>query len=208
MNWKILLAALALLAAEPALAAPAGSNQPEDLRRMHDLAQCIVRNNAPEARRILELDHGTSAYDRQIRRSVTSVRPCVRFSGSLRMAHVLLSGAFAEALLPGALKGQTLASRAAYDPSKPAIPARNEGEYLGLCAVRSMPAEVAALLATEPGSDAEKQALTPIVPGLAPCVKEGAAATLNRPGLRALLALAAHRIVTQQAPAGRRASGS
>ena len=195
----MLLSAIALAGAMPSAAAPArgGANKPEDLRLMHDLARCVVRTNAPEARRILRLDYRTSLYERSLRKIAMGVRPCARFNGSLRMAGVLLAGSFAEALLPRALDGRTLASQAVYDPSKPAIPARDEGEYLGLCAVRSMPDGVAALLATDPGSPEEKSAAAAIAPGLSPCLKEGAAATLNRPGLRALLALAAYRIVTQ-----------
>jgi hypothetical protein len=61
---------------------------------------------------------------------------------------------------------------------------------------------VAAVLATVPASAEEAKAIAAITPKLAACVRQGAAATLNRPALRALFALAAYRIVTRSAPRG------
>jgi hypothetical protein len=205
MKIGILLAMALTLVSAGAVAAPAPASQtlkPEDLRMVRDFSRCIVGQNGNQVRRLLSLDYRTDSYRRSLGNLATATRPCRPFSGVLRMASMLLAGGFAEALLPRALAGQTLASKVAFDPSEPALNARDDGEYLGLCAVRSMPERVAVLLATAPASEEEKSAIDAIRPGLAPCVREGAAAILNRPGLRALLALAAYRIVTRDPTRG------
>lgn len=172
---------------------------------LHDFSRCVVEANPSQAARILRLDYRTDSYRRSLGNLVGSPRRCAPFGGRLRMAGVLLAGSFAEALLPRALAGRPLAAGVAQDPARAPIVARDDGEYLGLCAVRSMPDQVAALLATAPASDDEKRAAAAVTPGLAPCVREGAAATLNRPALRALVALAAYRIVSQAGPRAARA---
>jgi hypothetical protein len=200
MSLGGLLPALLLLAMPPAEPDRGAPSKPEDLRMLHDYARCIVEANPAQAARILRLDYRTDSYRRSLGNLVGSPRRCAPFGGRLRMAGVLLAGSFAEALLPHALAGRPLVAGVAHDPAKAAIEARDDGEYLGLCAVRSMPGQVAALLATAPASDDEKRAVAAITPRLSSCVREGAAATLNRPALRALLALAAYRIVIQSAP--------
>ncbi len=200
-----LLPALLLLAMPPAAPERGAPSKPEDLRMLRDYARCVVAAKPDQTARVLELDYRTDSYNRSLRNLTGSPAICAWFPGRLRMARVLLAGAFAEALLPRALAGRSLAAGVVHDPAKAPIVARDDGEYLGLCAVRSMPGPVAELLATAPASDEEKRAAAAVAPGLAPCVRAGAAATLNRPGLRALLALAAHRIVSQ---AGPRAAGS
>lgn len=200
-----LLPALLLLAMPPAEPERGTPSKPEDLRMLQDHARCIVEAKPEQTARILKLDYRTDSYRRSLQNLTGSPRNCAQFAGRLRMARVLLAGAFAEALLPRALAGRSLAAGVAHDPAKAPIVARDDGEYLGLCAVRSMPGPVAALLATAPASDEEKRAAAAVTPGLSPCIRAGAAATLNRPGLRALLALAAHRIVSQ---AGPRAAGA
>ncbi|HEX9947452.1 MAG TPA: hypothetical protein VGA98_07925 [Allosphingosinicella sp.] len=171
---------------------------------LQDFTRCVAGERGAQARRVLKLDYRTDGYRRSLNNLASDVRPCRPFNGSLRMSGVLLAGGLAEALLPKALGGATLRSRTALDPARPAIPARDAGEYLGLCAVRSMPDQVSALLATGPASEEEKAAAAAISANLGPCLRAGASAKLNRPGLRALLALAAYRIVThaQPAPAG------
>ena len=168
---------------------------------LHDFSRCVVEANPSQATRILKLDYRTDSYRRSLRNLARSPRHCAPLGGRLRMAGVLLAGAFAEAMLPRALAGRTLAAGVANDPARAPIGARDDGEYLGLCAVRSMPEQTAALLATAPASEDEKRAVAAITPGLSPCVRAGGAAKVNRPALRALLALAAYRIATQSGPA-------
>jgi hypothetical protein len=203
MIRPLLWLALAAAGATAASAAPADDQRatPEELRMLHDFTRCVAGQSEGQARRVLGMDYRTGAYRRSLRNLAVEARACRPFGFDFRMSGVLYAGSLAEALLPKALAGSTLVSRAAVDPSRPAIPARDEGEYLGLCAVRMMPDRVAALLATAPGSAEEKDAAAAVSRDLGPCLKAGVSAKLNRPGLRALLALAAYRIVTQAQPA-------
>jgi hypothetical protein len=171
----------------------------------HDYAQCIAKANPGQAARILKLDYRTDSYRRSLGNLAGTPHLCASFDGRLKMAGVLVAGSFAEALLPRALAGRALEDAVAVDPSKAPLAARDDGEYLGLCAVRTMPGQVAALLATVPASEAEKSAAAAIAPGLSPCLRVGAAAKINRPALRALLALAAYRIVSEAGPGAARA---
>jgi hypothetical protein len=198
------------LAAAGAFAAPPADkpSKPEDLRMLRDFSRCLAKESPAQARRILRLDYRTDAYRRSIRNLAVAIRPCRPFTGSLRLSGVLLAGGLAEALMPAALGGRTLVSAAAFDPTRPPLTARDDGEYLGLCAVRTMPGQVAQLLATAPASEEEKQAVRGLTSGLGTCVREGASATLNRPGLRAVLALAAYRVVSEPVAAPGRSSGA
>jgi len=205
MSLGSLFPALLLLAMAPAEPDRSAPSKPEDLKMLHDYSRCIVKENSGQAARILRLDYRTDSYRRSLRNIVGNPSRCAPFAGRLYMSGVLLAGSFAEALLPRALAGRTLAAGVAHDPARTPIEARDDGEYLALCAVRSMPEQVAALLATAPASDEEKKAAAALTPGLSPCLRAGAAATLNRPALRALVALAAYRIVSQSGPGPARA---
>jgi hypothetical protein len=203
MSLSSLLPALLLIAMPAAERDPAAPSKPEHIRMLHAHSRCVVDYAPRQAARILRLDYRTDSYRRSLRNLVAAPN-CARFDGRLSMAGVLVAGAFAEALLPRALAGRSLAAAVAHDPAAAPIEARDEGEYLGLCAVRSMPEQVAALLVTSPASEEEKSATGAVTAGLSPCVRSGASAKLNRPALRALVALAAYRIVSR---AGPRAAG-
>lgn len=191
------LAALALPG--PASAKPASSAV--DIGTLHVIADCMVDRYGPGVRRLLALDYRSRAYSSALQTLAREGSRCTPFAfGRLRSAGVLMAGAFAEKLLPRALGGSRLADRVAHDPSKPAVTARDDGEYLALCAVRTMPDEVAGLLATRPASEAERAAVAGLRPRLGSCLRAGAAARINAPGLRAILALAAYRLVSQQSP--------
>lgn len=195
--------ALALsLAAAPmaASAAPKAPTRaaPVDIATIHLFADCVTDKFRQSVRKLLTLDYRSDEYDHALETLTRASRTCLPFAyGRLRSAQVLLAGAFAEQLLPKALGGAPLAQRTAHDPRKAPVAARDEGEYLGLCVARTMPGEVEKLLATKPASAEEKAAVAAITPRLGPCVRAGAAARVNVPGLRALVALAAYRLATQ-----------
>ena len=200
-NLASMIAALAALAmSAPAAAKPdqAPISSAVDLGTLNVFAGCLADRYERNMRRLLAMDYRTPAYDDALRTLTRMGDRCSPFAfGKLRSSRVLVAGAFAEALLPETLNGAGLADRVAYDPAKPAVAARDEGEYLGLCAVRTMPDEVAALLATKPASAGERLAIGKLRPRLGPCVRAGAAARVNSAGLRALLALAAYRLASQ-----------
>lgn len=209
---RYFLMLLAAAAAAPAQAAAKPDTAPissaVDIGTLHVFAECLVDKYRPGVRRLLAMDYRKPAYDNALRSLTDTGKRCLPFAfGRLRSSRVLVAGALAEQLLPAALNGSRLADRVAYDPSKPPVPARDEGEYLGLCAVRTQPDGVAELLATKPASGEERLAAGKILPRLGPCVRAGAAAKINVPGLRALAALAAYRLASQQGPAAARTTG-
>jgi hypothetical protein len=188
-------------AAKPAKAASA-----VDIATLHLFAGCMADRYRPGVRRLLALDYRSRAYSHALNTLSVEGSRCLPFAfGRLKSASVLMAGAFAEQLLPDALGGARLADRVAHDPSRSPVAARDEGEYLALCLVRTKPDEVAGLLATKPASDAERLAVAAMRPSLATCLRAGAAARLNAAGLRAVLALAAYRLASQQGLAGREA---
>jgi hypothetical protein len=194
----IILALAATPIAASAAPKPPARASSVDIATVHLFADCVTGKFRQSVRKLLTLDYRTDAYDHALETLTRASRTCLPFAyGRLRSARVLLAGAFAEQLLPKALGGAPLAQRIAHDPKRTPVAARDEGEYLGLCVARTMPAEVEGLLATKPASAEEKAAVAAIVPQLGPCVRAGARAEINVPGLRALVALAAYRLATQ-----------
>ena len=203
--------AVAALAFVPAAASPGPGpiSSPVDIRTLHVFAGCLADRYERPVRRLLAMDYRTSAYDDAMRTLIRTGESCVPFAfGRLRSSRVLVVGAFAEKLLPEALNGARLADRVAHDPASPAVVARDEGEYLGLCTVRTEPEEVAALFATRPASEEERLAIGRLIPKLGPCVRVGASARVNGAGLRALMALAAYRLASMERPPLLRPTGS
>lgn len=193
---------------KPRTANPAQAAKPAasavDIRTLHAFAGCMVDRYPTGVRRLLALDYRSRAYDHTLSTLADEGSRCLPFAfGKLQSASVLMAGAFAERLLPAALGGARLAERVAHDPARPPVTARDEGEYLALCTVRTMPDEVAALIATKPASEDERLAVAAIRPRLGTCLRAGAAARLNAAGLRAVLALAAYRLSSQPAAAAR-----
>jgi hypothetical protein len=192
---RVAVAAIALAPVAAPAASPPVSN-PKDVKMMHDLARCVAARKTGDVRRLLATDYRTDAYQGAMRQMSRSASGCAKFTGRLRMGGVLMAGALAEAMLARNEAAAPLAQRLAPDPSKPSVVARDEGEFLGLCIARTMPAAVQALLATAPESNAEKASIASLAPNLAPCVQAGASARVNRPALRAILALAAYRLTS------------
>ena len=202
---KAACAALLLIAglAGPA-AAEAGQSAPrisragepntaEDIRVLHEFSSCAARRDTARARSVLAMDFRTAAYQRRLLGLADDNRACLA-SGQLRFSYVLFAGGMAETLLRQDAGAGDLAARVAYDPARPAIRARDESEVMFLCTVRAAPEQVAALLRTDAASDREAELLRELAPQAARCLPEGSRVGLNRVGLRALLALAAHRL--------------
>jgi hypothetical protein len=203
---KRALIALTLAGALPAaaVAKPAANPSAVDIGTLHVFAGCMVDRYRPGVRKLLALDYRSRSYDHLLDTLMDEGSRCLPFAfGNLRSSGVLIAGALAEASLSEILDGSRLAERVAYDPSRPAVAARDDGEYLALCAVRTMPDEIAGLLATKPASEEERRAIAAIRPRLGPCLRAGAAARVNAAGLRAILALAAYRLASQSGAAAR-----
>ncbi len=198
-----LLAGLALASmAGPTLAQarssqvrPSDEATTEDLRALRQFARCIVQHEPGRAGSLIVGDYTSEAYQVALRRLATSNNDCLPAESRLASAGVLLAGNLAEELLPGVAPRGTLAQRVAFNAAAAPFRAHDEGEVMSLCVVRAAPAETETLLVTAQGSAGEAAALRAITPQIGPCLASGAAIRFNRPGLRALLALAAYRLV-------------
>jgi len=116
-----------------------------------------------------------------------------------RFAPELFVGGMAERLLDRDVQDGTLGARVALDPDGSPLSTTDQAEIMSLCIVRAAPTEVETLFSTTPGSREETTALQAIGPGIAPCLARGAELRVNRPGLRAMLARAAYRLVRHNA---------
>jgi hypothetical protein len=203
-----LLAIAAFGASAAATAAPLPKDPgSDDLRALRSFSTCMAKHHGWQAAKLLELDYRSADYRNRMKALAKSDPNCA-LNGRMRFGGLLFAGNLAEALLEARASGGKLAGAIAYDPARPAIAARDEGEYLGLCTARTAPDDVAALLAARPGTPAEDQALQSLAPHLAPCLKAGAQAKFNAPGLRAVIALGAYRLVQQNKNAALAAGGN
>lgn len=203
-GMKRLLAVLVLLSVSTstALAQPAEprtSTTAQDLRALHDFARCVVLGRSDRVRELLVLDPTDPATADQFSRLMQQANQCTR--GRLRGGALMFRGAAAEILLSRDLAGRSLADATRFDPALPPLQAYDFGDYMAMCLIRTRPAEVADLLATDAGSVAEQQAIDILQPHLAGCLPQGQSATANRHGLRAALATAGYRLFHHNAVA-------
>ena len=183
--------ALALAAAS----SPPAKSEALALQAIHNFGACVVETTPKGAEEVLAMDFTTKDYSERLRELGKGHGRCVMPAWRLQTSNVLFAGALAEGLLHSQLKPGEIAQKLAFDPQRAAIPARSETETMALCTVMESPQATSELLGTEPASKEEHEAMTRIVAGLPNCLKKDAALTLNPPGLRSILALAAWRIV-------------
>lgn len=194
MNLMMPLAVLLVLLPTPAIAVQAGgAPTAASLVAMRDFGRCIVAAEGSEAAVVLAMDFRTPAYRDALRRLGRSNARCLPPSSELQSAQLLFAGALAEALLITRAR-KPLAGALALDPAQPAVEARGQSEVMALCVVRAEPAASASLIEAGPATPAEAQALASLSARLPACLAQGASMRLNRPGLRALIALAAYRV--------------
>jgi hypothetical protein len=186
-------------AAYAAPPATAGEADGPAIVAAHRFAACVVDESPREAERTLALDPGSGAYGRAVQSMASGHEACTP-GEHLHFDDMLLAGGMAEHLLTTRAAAAPLAPLLAYDPAAPLLRARGETDLTALCTVRKDPDAVAALFATEPASEAEDRAERAIGPSLVACVKAGQTIRLNRPALRAMLALAGWRIVEARDP--------
>ncbi len=204
---RALVISLAFAAATPAAAEQTLDKAPtaESVQTMHGYSRCVALRRERQAAALLAMDYRTEAYRKELQRVADKGLDCVPFSSEARFNGVVFVGGLAEALLERDLKGVALASRVAYDPSRSPMAARDHGEYVGLCVVRTAPDAVARVLAAPPAGKAEEKELKALAPVVSQCLGEGTKARFNKVGLRSLLAIAAYRLNLHNAfpkPAG------
>jgi len=189
--------AAAALAAQPA-ESTGSLSEPRLVRSLHRYANCVAQDRSQAARALLAMDFRTREYSRamvQLARNDGFCEGAAEAERSFGSSGLLFAGALAEALLRRDLAGQELAPRVAYDPARPAIEARNAGEVMAICVVREDTGATSRLLATGPATAEEVEALRAMSAVLSGCVPARSEARFTREALRAVIALAAYRLV-------------
>lgn len=194
MKSSMVIVALLAAASSKAFATPPVHGADAlSLQANQNFARCVVDASPAAATRVLAMDFRTEGYRDALHKLIRGHDRCVTPGGKLRGGNLLFAGALADALLVNDISG-SLPRALRYDPALPPIVSRGPSETMALCVVRRAPDAVAALVATRAGSAAEVAAGDPLMAQLPACLANGVSLQINRPGLRALVALAAYRI--------------
>jgi hypothetical protein len=194
---KVILPLLGSVLLASAATAQVVEREPTDrfaLQAMQNFGRCVVDQTPRGAREVLATDFRTRDYDAALKRLAKGHNRCLP-NGRLKFGGVLFAGSLAEALLRSEV-GDKLPQQLAFDPARETIAARGDGEAMALCTVLKAPDATAQLLTTDAASDGELQAMKTIAPTLGDCLAKGKKFEMTKPAMRALLALAAWRIVT------------
>lgn len=176
-------------------AAPPAKSEALALRQLHNFGECVVEMTPDGAEQVLAMDFRTDDYAEKLKAYAKGHGRCLAPAGDFEASGVLFAGSLAEALLHSKAKPAELAQQLAFDPQRAAIAARSETETMALCTAMQAPQATSELLQTEPATKEEHEAMTHIVAVLPNCLKKDSSLTMNPPALRAVLALAAWRIV-------------
>lgn len=166
-------------------------------------AACVAGRDSGSADALL----GTAPYssderDRAVR-LLRAAERCLRLPSPIATSALLFRGAVAETLYESRFAQPPLAR----NPAAPASPSFRAAEVAGRddaafvtasfelaqCAAPRQPDLVRALLATEPGSEAETAALTALYPAFGACVAAGTQLRVDKGGIRAMLAESLYR---------------
>ncbi len=183
-----------MLAAEPLYGTP---SEPLAVQAIHNYGICVAERSPRAAEELLGLDFRTDEYGDRLRRFARGHGNCIP-AGRLGFSRVLFAGAVAEQLLEKRVSERQLPAVLASVPNPP-LQARDEVEMMALCTVRRAPAEIASLLEQPVTSEEEAKAVQALSPTLGACLAKDQTLQVNRPGLRAILALAAWRIANGSA---------
>lgn len=207
MIVRALLCGLAFGLASTASAAASertgSKSEPELVRSVQAVGQCLANTRTAEVASLLALDFRERAY-RDSMLELARTRTCQHHvvSGGWRTGGLMYGGALAEGMLKARDLLPALRAATAYDPARPVLEVRNGGEMVAVCLVRTVPEQVAALLATEAASSDELAKLQSLGATLPSCVPANSKSEFTRESLRALLALAAYRLASHNGAAG------
>ena len=186
-----------LLVAQPNEATIGMKSDPKAVRQMQVVGQCIAKQHAKTARKVLALDYRTKSYGEALRQLGLLGGLCAREElgrSNLRSGGLLFAGSVAEGLMAQDGVLGDFGARTGYRPEIATIEARDGGEYLALCVVRTNPGATAAMLRADPATVEEYHALKALGPSLSACVPANSKSQFTREALRALLALGAYRL--------------
>ena len=171
-------------------------SDPLEVQAAHNFGACIVGYTPEGAKQVLSLDDRSEEYSRKLHELAKGhVDRCALGGWRYKFSPSLISGGMAEALLKSNGHQADLPKKLAYDPSRQPIAARGPLEEMALCAVMKDPQETIRIFSTQPATVAEAEAMGPMTDVLTKCLKKDTQVELNKAGIRALLALAAWRVV-------------
>ena len=161
-------------------------------------ADCVVDSSPDKVADVLMRDLRTPEYRNGLRNLSRANEGCARkvgLRGSLRMAEL----PFAAALAEEALRRGTspLKMRLAKAAGAAHVQTFASTDALAMCIVRSTPDDVAALLTSAPGSDAEAAALATTGQAAQLCAR-GSRLEITPIGLRSIVATAAYRLLASE----------
>ena len=166
---------------------------------LHRFAACVAERSRDLAVETLRRDFTTARYRNALRSLARNNESCFR-RRSLYASGLPFAGSLAEHLLnrdPAPLN-----VRLARSADQPAPRPFSATDRVSLCVVRSVPDDVARLLATEIGSEAESQAVAALGLAVRVCSQGGPRLVTPAAGLRAIVATAAFRTLHSAAEAG------
>lgn len=193
----IVLALAAPLAAQDA--SPA--NEAAARQALDSYGRCVAEREPAESARIMAMDFRSPRYRTGLKLLSDEARRCARDvidpGDAMRSSNLLFAGAVAESLLeqgPDAVNVRLV--RAAATELAPF----SASDAVAQCLARSVPDQVGTLFAAAPGSAEEAAAIGALDPAMGPCVKAAGVEgrfEASAPGLRAMIATAAFRLVSQ-----------
>ena len=186
-------------ASPPAQAAAAAATRAEVLRA----AACVAGRNASDVDALLATSPFTADEREKSVRLLRAAERCLRLRSPIATSAMVFRGAAAETLyetrfaLPPSARSPAAAAAPFFRPADVAGNANaallTTHFELAQCVAPAQPTLVRALLATEPGTDAERTALTALHPALGACVPAGTQLRIDPGAIRATLAEALYR---------------
>jgi len=199
---KLYLAALLAVGAASVQAQPLSPTVPvqpsvdsvETRQALRDLSVCLAEARPGWARRTLSHPYLSESQARVAAESLRGTDNCIRGpEAELTLRTSGMVGSLAEHFLRAEIGRVDLARLGAALATMPPL---NASEDFALCVAARHPAAARALALSEPGSDAEMQAVGQIARGIGPCTNQGEQLTVDLQALRALTSTALYRGVT------------
>jgi hypothetical protein len=172
---------------------------PEARQTLARYAACVASKSPEKVASLLMQDFRETSYGNGLRNLVRANESCARQVGTrgerLRGQNLPFAAALAEAMM--ARDAAPLNLRLAKAASGKEAATFAPSDKVAMCVARSTPDEVAALFATEAGSDSEKQAADKLLPVVNLC-GQGAKVETSVAGLRSIIATASFRLLAAQ----------
>src|SRR6218665_1372662 len=205
--FRRLFLSMAVAGAMVPAAAPAQSSSQaqtvEWQRIVRTYAMCFARSRTRTAEGILGMAYLSPEQNRRVTQAVNGIDNCPSDAGIYEQLQSppILEGMAAQLLL-GRIEGDLASVSGLTDEQVQTrgLRPRNGYEDLSLCMVRTQPALVRDLVMSEPGSTVEQAAFRQLVPHVGSCVAAGQNLSLDRRGLRSVLAVGLYRVVDNLRP--------